>query len=161
MPGIVQQNMARPKGRELNLKMVQKQVQDNLPPELRDAYKRVIVAGMKVMFDPKTHQLMLKQLQEPGPIGQKLGQGIAGLMLLLFQQSNKTMPPQILIPAGLELLMQAVYFLRKSKLAMPNNADIGEATQVMVDTIMQKFGVDPQKFSGALDAHLQQQGAMQ
>lgn len=156
MAGLIQQNAARPKGRELNLKQIQKQIK--VPPEFADAYKRVVIAGMKVMFDQSTHKMMLDALQGEGSLGQKMGNGIAGLVLLLFQKSNKTIPPQILIPAGVELLMQAVYFVRKAKLAMPNNGDVGEATQVMVTTLLSKFGVTPDRLNAAID-QVAQKGA--
>lgn len=158
MVGLIQQNAARPKGRELNLKQIQKQI--NVPAEFAEAYKRVVIAGMKVMFDKSTHPMMLDSLKGQGSLGQKMGMGIAGLVLLLFQKSNKTLPPQVLVPAGVELLMQATYFLRKSKLAMPNNADIGEATQVMVTTLLEKFGVTADKLNAAID-QVAQKGAKQ
>jgi hypothetical protein len=147
--GLIQENMARPGGQELTPEAIKSKMQ--VPEELQEAYDRVVVAGMKVMFSKETHRIMLKELQKEGPLSQRLGQGIAGLMLVLFKESNESLPPQIIIPAGVELLMQAVDFLRKTDLAKPTNEEIGEGLQIMIATIMEKFGVDPSRFEQMLN----------
>lgn len=116
-----------------------------LPPELQSAYKRVVIAGMKVMFDPKTHQLAMEQMKGDGPIAQRLGTAIAGLMLILFKQSNNTMPPQVLIPAGTSLLVRAADFLQKGGAEQITTKDIGGALEVMITTLLSKAGMDPEK----------------
>lgn len=146
--GIIQDKMARPEGDELTADAVQKGIK--VPPELQNVYERVVLAGMKVMFSKETHRLMLKELQRPGPLGDRLGKGVAGLMLLLFKESNQSMPPQIIFPAGIELLMQAVDFIRKSDLEKVTNADVGNAIEVLISTILEKFGVPPEKMQQML-----------
>jgi hypothetical protein len=91
--GLIQDKMARPDGDELNVESVRENIK--MPPEFQEAYERVVVAGMKVMFSKESHKLMLDEIQKEGPIGQKLGMGIAGLMLLLVKESNNTIPPQV------------------------------------------------------------------
>lgn len=116
----------------------------HIPPSMQDAYQRIVLAGMKVMFDPQTHKLMLDALDGPGDMPDKLGKGIASLMGLLWQQSNRTMPPQLMIPAGLELLAHAVDFLNKSGQQV-SNQDFGDATQVFIQTMLEMFHLDPEK----------------
>ena len=142
--GIIQQNMGRPEGEELTPESVQKNIK--VPPELQEAYERVVIAGMKVMFSKETHQFMLKEIQGQGPVAQRLGQGIAGLMLMLFKESNETIPPEVIIPSGLELLMQAVQFVREARLAEVTNKDIGDAMEIMMRMILEKFGMTPEQF---------------
>lgn len=164
MAGIIQNNMARPDGEELTPEAVQQNIK--MPPELQEAYERVVIAGMKVMFSKDTHRIMLKEMQKEGPIADRLGKGVAGLMLLLFKESNQTMPPQVIIPAGIELMMQAVDFMRKTGMDKITNKDIGGAMQVLMNTIFEKFGVDPNRFeqmvnqydNRAVDAAAQKMG---
>ena len=66
-------------------------------------------------------------------------------MLMLFTQSNKTMPPQVLIPAGTELVVQAADFVKQSGLMDVTNQDIGDGIQVMISIVLKAFGADPQK----------------
>jgi hypothetical protein len=149
--GLIQDNMARPEGDDIGAETIKENIK--MPPEFQEAYERVVIAGMKVMFSKESHKLMLDELQKEGPVGQKLGMGIAGLMLLLFKESNQTLPPEVILPAGIELLMQAADFIRNTKMEKITNADIGEAMEVMISTILQKFGVEPEQMAEMLNQY--------
>jgi hypothetical protein len=163
--GLIQDKMAQPDGEELTQENVSKNIK--MPPELQKAYDKVVIAGMKMLFSKETHRIMLKELQRGGPLADRLGKGIAGLMLILYKESNATMPPAVIIPAGIELLMQAVDFLRKTGLEKVTNKDIGDGMEQMITIIAQKFGASPDKLQAALsqfdnqnvDAAAQQMGA--
>ena len=149
--GIIQEGMGRPEGDDLSTKDVSENI--NVPPKLQEAYERVVIAGMKVMYSKESHRLMLKELQKEGPLDQRLGKGIAGLILLLFKESNATMPPEVIIPAGVKLLMEAVDFMRNTKLANPTNGDIGNGIQIMIAIVLEKFGVAPDKMEQMLNQY--------
>jgi hypothetical protein len=148
---IIQDKMARPEGDDLDTETIKKNI--NMPPELQEAYERVVIAGMKVMFSKESHKLMLDELQKEGPLGDKLGKGIAGLMLMLIKESNGTIPPEVIIPAGINLISRAADFIRKSEIEKITNADIGDAMQVFMSTILQKFGVDTEKMNQMLNQY--------
>ena len=149
--GMIQDNMARPQGTELDPKQVQDEIK--MPPELQTAYERVVIAGMKLMFSKETHKLMLKELERKGPIAERLGKGIAGMMIILFNKSNKSIPPQVIIPAGTNLLMQAVQFMNAAKLEKINNKDVGDALDIFIRTILKTFGVSTDKITGLMDTY--------
>ena len=149
--GLIQDEMGRPEGDDLTKKSVEENIK--MPPELQEAYERVVIAGMKVMFSKESHKAMLKELQREGPMDQRLGKGIAGLMLLLFKESNGTMPPAVIIPAGMKLMMEAVDFMRETDLGQPTNAEIGSGMQIMISTILEKFGVAPDKMEQMLNQY--------
>jgi hypothetical protein len=142
---IIQNKMARPEGDDITTDSIKNDIK--MPPQLQEAYERVVIAGMKVMFSKKSHKLMLDELKKEGLISEKLGKSIAGLMLLLFKQSNKTMPPEVIIPAGVNLLTRAADFIRKTNVEKITNADIGDAMELMITTILNTFGVSPEKMS--------------
>ncbi len=136
-------------GEELTPQAVRAQL--TLPPELKDAYDRVVLSGMKIMFDPKTHEMAMSILKGEGDIAQRLGNGIVTLMGTMVGQSNNTMPPQIIIPAGLELAAAAGDYLKRGGVEPITNEQIGGAMQVYVDTILDKFGAsDPAKLQSML-----------
>jgi hypothetical protein len=149
--GLIQDKMARPEGDDIDTETIKKNI--SMPPELQEAYERVVIAGMKVMFSKESHKLMLDELQKEGPLGQKLGMGIAGLMLLLIKESNGTIPPEVIIPAGINLLTRAADFIRKSKIEKITNADIGDAMEVMISTILEKFNVDTEQMNQMLNQY--------
>lgn len=156
-PGLIAKEQP-PEGRDdLSVEQVSQQIK--MPPQLQEAYERVVLAGMKLLFDKNTNQLAIKQYQSiEGGVADRLGKSIAGLLATLFRQSNQTMPPQVIIPAGVELLMQAADFIRKTKLEPINNKDIGDAMDVMVTSVLQMFKLDPGKIVQFADQQ-QQQGA--
>lgn len=144
MDGLIQPGMARPDAKsDITPEQVRKDMK--LPPELQKAYERVVLAGMKMMFSKETNKMVLKAIDGPGSNAEKLGTGIAELMMMMFAQSNKTMPPQVIIPAGTELLVQAADFVNKSDLMDVTNKDVGDGVQIMMSLIFKQFGVDPDK----------------
>lgn len=151
MAGLIQDNMPQPEGQAPQAggaggKMDAATVNANIKvsPEMQDAYDRVVLAGMKVMFDKKTHEMAMKGLEGEGPISDRLGTAITALIALLMKQSNGTLPPAVMIPAGTNLLMQAADFLRETGQDI-SDEDIGEAMSVMIESMMDMVGMSSEK----------------
>ena len=106
---------------------------------------------MKIMFSEKTNELVMKQMQGDGPVSERLGVGIAGLLATLFKESNQTIPPAVVIPAGVYLLAQAADFLNKSKIENLDDKAIGDAMQIFVETAIKMFGGDSDKVYSILN----------
>lgn len=140
LQGAPEQSAAPPQGTPITPEAVKENI--NMPPKLQNAYDRVVLAGMKIMFSEKTNQVVMKQMQGPGPVSERLGMGIAGLMATLFKESNKTIPPAVIIPAGVYLLAQAADFLKKSQIENVDDKTIGDAMQIFVETTIKMFGGD-------------------
>lgn len=111
-----------------------------IPPQLKEAYLRIVSAGMKVMFSDKTSGMMVQQLKSSPDMVKNLSEGIAGLMAILFKQS-KNMPQNLILPAALELLTHAMDFVAKTKMAQLTPKQIGDATQATVYAVLAKFGI--------------------
>lgn len=107
---------------------------------------KIVLAGKKVMFSKESHHLFLDQLDGPGTIAQKLGQGVAGLMGLLWQESKRSLPPQLLIPAGMVLVSVAADFLKKGGMDVTDQ-DIAGGIEALVTALLQAGGVDPDKLA--------------
>lgn len=136
---------------ELSTEKIREKIK--MPPELQEAYERVVLAGMKIVFNEKTENILMTQINGPGDTGEKLGKGIAGLMLLLFQESNKTIPPAVIIPAGVDLLVQTAEFLKKGNLVEVAPDDVGQGIEVMVSVLLEKFGGNVQKLTELLNSY--------
>jgi hypothetical protein len=136
-----------PASEELTAESARAQMQ--LPEELKEAYVRVVDAGLKVMFDPSMRERTLEFMEGPGDPAEKMGEGIAAVMVLLFKESNETMPPQVIIPAGIELLIHAADVARKSGLAMTQD-DVAEAIGVFVEATFRQFGTSLEEAGGMM-----------
>lgn len=158
MAGLIQDNMGQQEGQSLDHDAVQKDIK--VPPELQEAYNKVVIAGMKVMFDPATHQMAMKAIEGDGPVGDRVGKGIAGLIATLFKKSNNTIPPQVILPATVALTMQACDFMKKTGQQIADK-DVGEAVNTAVRTVLTMFGVDPDKMIQLANAKGYDNSAMQ
>lgn len=128
-----------------------------VPPEMRGAYDKVVAAGMKFMFDKKTNKYTVEQLTKEGEPAQKLGEGVAALLAFLSQQSKGAFPQQLVIPAGVELIMHAVEFADGAGIFEGTPEIVGQAIQIMVLKLFEQAGVKEPVLMGSIQA-MQQGG---
>ena len=136
---------------ELTPEQLAEKAAADVPEEFKEAFTKVVAAGMKVMYSDETHELMLDELEGEGPLEQRMGEAIAGLMRLLYEKSNQAMPTEVIIPAATYLLAKGVSFLKKVTGEALTPEVLGAATDIMVQSIMQNFGIDPAKFSSNME----------
>ena len=123
--------------------------QMKLPDDLRQVYERVVDGGLKLMFSEQTREQTLQFMQGPGDPAEKMGEGVAAVMTQLFKQSNNTMPPQVIIPAGVELLLHAVDVVKKSG-GQWTQDDTAESMANMVEAIFRQFGTSLEQVGGMM-----------
>jgi|MDTB01.1.fsa_nt_gb hypothetical protein len=138
-----------PEGDELTPEVIKQNIK--LPANLQEAYDRVVLAGKKIIFNKDTNKLVLDAIKGEGSLGIRLGKGISTLMMLLYRESQQTMPPSLIVPAGVCLLGEAADFIRKGKIEPINNNIIAEAIQVFIEATIQNFGGDTNRMYSLFD----------
>lgn len=148
-PGMAQPNSgtqpdpnAAPGGDDLSPDAVQANMKVN--PQQKQQLQRIVIAGLKLMFSPQTHHLLLQQLQGPGDLATKIGQGVAGLMGMLVQESQGSLPRNLIIPAATIFVAHVIDFLKKAGQPVPPDV-AGAAVQAAVHAVMGAVGVDSNK----------------
>lgn len=126
---------------------VQDAVRDKIPPQYRVAVQRIVLAGMKVMFSPETHHLMLQALNSDTDPAHAVGMGVTQLLTLLFKESKGTMPIPAIIPAGILLCCEALDFMEKANMVQVTTDLIDNTVQTITAYMMQKLGFTPQKLA--------------
>ena len=116
--------------------------QIQVPDELKDVFDKTILSGMRLMFDKQSHQMMLDELDKPGPLTERLSNGMISLVFMLWQQSNRTLPPQLLIPVTVVLTLRAFEFLQESGEAEATPQVLGDAMDAAIEGILQRSGVE-------------------
>ena len=136
----------------MDIKQQIQQIKSKLqvPKQMQQALQRIEMAGKKVMYSQETHGLVMQAMQGDGPWEMKIGKGIADLMSILYQQSNKTMPPQLIVPAALTLCCDAVEFLLDANQIGPD-FNLGDALEAAVTQTLEKFGVKPEQIQPMLE----------
>lgn len=123
---------------------------EKIPPNLAPILDKIVLSGMRIMFDKASHQMALAELNKPGPLAQRLTTGMIALMYMLWKQSNKTIPPQLIVPATLILTLRAFQFLQLSKDPEATKEVLGEAVAESVQGVMDRFGATQDKLPGLL-----------
>lgn len=137
------------------LQQVEQAVQGKVPPELMGAFQRIVTAGLKVMYSPQTRQMLASQLKQQGDPSEIVGQGIAKLMAILYQQSKGTMPMKAAIPAAQVLTCEAIDFAAKAGIMQITNDTIAQTTQEMVSALLQVFGFSQSKVQQFIQAGME------
>lgn len=121
-----------------------------VPAADKAAYDKIVLAGMKVMFeDDQMHAQLLQGLKE-APEVKTVVDGIIGILGVLFQESRNTMPPGPMILAGQSLMMEALDFMEEGGMIEVTPDVLGEATQLYIETLLPKLGMTPEKMQAIM-----------
>jgi hypothetical protein len=134
------------------LQQIETEIESVLPPDQRDPYMRLLVAGMHAALDPQPNgqpPLVAQFRQSKDPINDA-AIGSAGIMMMLYHKANGAALPQALIPAGMSLLLKALDFLQRTRM-VPQIAepDVDRATHAYTDQIFKAFHITPQGIQNA------------
>lgn len=141
MPGAAPAQAGAP----IDIDAMVAKAKQNIPPKLAPMLDRIVLSGMRIMFDKQSHQMAMAELNKPGPMAQRLSNGIIALVYMLWKQSNETMPPQLVVPATLILSLRAFQFLQMSKDPEATPQVLGDATHAAVQGVMDRFGATEDK----------------
>jgi len=96
-----------------------------------NAIQRVVLAGMKLLFSPETHDKLFNSINRSVPIEDALGSSAVHIMMLLMNQA-KNMPGEAVIPAGTILLARAIDFIHKTNMFPVTDQTFYDALQMFI-----------------------------
>lgn len=79
-----------------------------------DAVKRIVQAGMRIMYSKEGRTLLLAGLEGDKPVAQKLAVEVVGITRILYDKSKKTLPPGAIPAAAALLVYEIADFLRQT-----------------------------------------------
>ncbi len=116
----------------------------DIPPQLKAAYEKIVSAGITGMFAPQFRKATLAAMDDAKGDPDAMGQQMAALMFSIVQRSNNTLPPQLMTPAGIELMAHAAQVARVAGHPLDANG-FAEAVAAMVEHIFKTAGVKPEE----------------
>lgn len=131
------------------LQKTEQQTEAKVLPKFKGAFDRIISAGLKVMYSPETHDMMVSQLGEQNPPEINVGEGVAKLMGILWHEGKGTLPMQAFIPASLILLCEGMDFAEKAGKIQVTPDTLAAATKELMSSLMQILGITPEKIQAA------------
>lgn len=142
------------------LQQVEQAVQAKVPPDLMNAFDRIVVAGEKIMYSPETRQMLQSQLGKQGDPTEIAGEGVAKLMGIMFKKSKGTMPMKAAVPAAQVLLCEGLDFMEQAGLVQVTDEVIAQATKAMMAYLLQIFGFSKDKVDQYMHAGMDNHGTM-
>jgi len=120
-----------------------------LSPQDKDAYQRVVAAGIKLMYAPETRQQLQQAVASKDPVPKKLAENVCGLVLMLDQKTKGGIPGAAIFPAAIELLGEAAEVLIKAGQPV-TQANYHDASILLYTMLGKKMGFsDKQLMDGA------------
>lgn len=117
---------------------------EKVDPRLRPVVEKVVAAGQKVMYSEQTREMAVQELKQ-GTDPETVGAAVAKLAAILFNQSKQTIPMNVLLPATMLLLFEALEFLEEAGSLQLDAAQLGAYVQATASSFLQVLGVTPEK----------------
>ena len=131
---------------------IQKNIESKVSPENKQRYEKTVLAAETLMFDPKTHQNMelVKNPDSQSNLVETVSKGVSGLMWLLYQQSKKSLPAEVLIYAGTTTICKVLDFAERG-LRLPVTPEIiSQTTKRTTDRLFDHMGITPEQLKAAI-----------
>ena len=104
-------------------------------------FEKVVLAGMRLMYNEKTFAIFQRGLTRTDrPVPQRLAAESAGLVKMLYDKSNGTMPKQIIAPAAAMLLMEMGKFMTEAGIEQVTSEQVKEGTALLMNSLKAMFG---------------------
>ncbi len=126
------------------LTKVKEGVESKLPPDLQQGVQQVVVAGMKLLYDPSTHgqvQRIYDALAQGGFQPTAIATGMVNLLGMIAKGSKGKMPVQAAFPAGVILLVYVLDDLSHRGLKVTSDL-VKEIAKQMKPLFTKAFGLD-------------------
>ena len=119
--------------------------------KMGNAYDRVLTAGMKMLYSKDSAKVISDLIEsEEVPMANKLGEGIANLLVMMDNQGNGTIPKEVLIPVGVALMFEAADYLYEVGVEVTED-DLGKALELLINGVFTGYGIDPVKMEQVID----------
>lgn len=133
------------------LKSTELQQNIQVPPELKGAMERIVIAAKKLAYSEEMKPQFEEQFGpgNPDPMGEKLASAAFVIIGSLFGESNGTLPPQLLVPAGVFLITDLADFIEQSGMAEVEDKELGQAMEMYIGFLANSLdGVQAQPQQG-------------
>ena len=128
--------------------------QMQVPPELKKPLDAGVRNGLLMLFGKGAREESLDMLAKSTSMAKTLADAVFSTTFILHEKSNGTMPPQIIVPVGVELLAHCFEVAQKAGIAVDND-DVAEAMGLFVGAVLKAANIGPeqmQQMLGGLDS---------
>lgn len=143
------------------LKQIESNIDQQVPPEYKQMYESIVLAGMEVMFSKDTNGLLEQALQQSGNIVDNVSTGISQLIMVIFNQAKQD-PNQFIPAAGLAsitLMCHALDYWEGTGGGQVTEDLVAQCTKATTAKVLKNFGISQGQVDQTVAAGQQQGGA--
>lgn len=131
---------------------LEREFTNNVDQQYTQEFKKVVAAGLHLMFDDKTHNNMdlVKNPESRKNPEHTIAKGVSGLMLLMNNQYGGKMSEIVLVMAGLVLMVHAMDFAERSFGIQWNSDNIGTCMTELTNKFFTAIGATPEQVAEAI-----------
>jgi hypothetical protein len=119
--------------------------------KLGEAYDRVLTAGKKMLYAAENAEMVQGLiLDEQVPLKNKLGEGVANLVVMLDNAGNGTIPKEVIVPVGIALMFEAADYLFECGIDVTEQ-DLSESMEILVYGVFDAYGAKPEQVDAVID----------
>lgn len=130
------------------LQEAEAKIEAGLTPENKQNYDRIVIAGMHAALDRGPDGILASLKLSKDPIADA-AKGAVSLVLILRKQAHGIMPLKAMVPAAMTLMLKALDFADRSKIAQVGQPELVRATHIFTDTIFAAFKITKQGLANA------------
>jgi hypothetical protein len=127
------------------LAKMEQEIQAKIPQNLKAGFERVIHAGMSILYSQNLNQQLKQRIAQTKDPITEAADGAARMVTVLYSQSKKTMPTELLMPAAMVFAIEYVDLLAKAGKAQITPQFIGELAQAVTESVMKAMGISKEK----------------
>ena len=133
-------------------------MKNRMDPRQAKAFDRIVVAGVHTLYSEQAADAV-KQLvlDKEVPMKNKLGEGVANLIVMMDNQGNGSMPKELLIPAGIAIMFEAADYVYECGFDVTED-DLAGGMEILVYGIFEAYGIPREKVDAVLDDMAQKMG---
>lgn len=127
------------------LKQAEQGIEAKVPAQLKDAFSKVVTAGLTIMYSPQMEQMRAQRMGDVQDPAKEAGQGAARMLSNLYEQSKRKMPVDVMVPAAMIFAFEFLDLLAQSGKAQITPDLIDKTTESVGNAVLPMFGVTPDK----------------
>lgn len=134
------------------LTKIETDITAKVPKDKLELFYRTIIAAETMLFNPKTHANMelIKNPESRTKPVETISNGVAGLLNLLYVQSRRTLPMEVIVYGGI-VVCCVVWDFAERGLNIPITPQvISQTTKLMCEKLFNKMGISPEQLREAI-----------
>jgi hypothetical protein len=130
------------------LQQTEDKIESGLTPDTRANYMKIVVAGMHAGLAGGPNSILASLQKSRDPVSDA-AKGAISMVGILRKEARGVMPLKAMVPAAMTLMLKALDFVDRSKIAPIGNPELVRATHIFTDTMFARFGITKQGLADA------------